>query len=158
MSARPVRLGWAAVLATVLGVGVPAPAVAQSADMNFFLALRGPARGADRPVLEVSDEHCASLAYAQGYGHLTWRAYLDGPGERARDRIGTGPWYNYYGVLIAESVAQLHSDDNNLWQESAVTETGATAPEGAIGWPWGSELDGSDFKREGPFLCFGLPG
>ena len=107
------------------------PVVAQPApEMSFFLALTGPARGADRPALQVSDEHCTQLAYAQGFGHLTWRAYLDGPGERARDRIGPGPWHNYYGVSIAESVAQLHSDDNNLWQESAVTVTGETAPAG----------------------------
>ena len=140
------------------------PVRAQAAEMSFFLVLEGPARGADRPTLQVSDEHCHDLAYARGFGHLTWRAYLDGRADegegdqRARDRIGTGPWYNYHGVLIAESVAQLHSDDSNLWHESAVTVTGETAPEGAIELPWGSELDGSDFTRAGPFLCFGLPG
>lgn len=135
------------------------PLSAQPApEMSFFLALEGPTRGADRPILEVSDEHCGTLAYAQGFGHLRWRAYLDGGGQRARDRIGNGPWHNYYGVLIAESVEQLHSDDNNLWRESAVTVTGETAPEGAVELPWGSELDGGDFAREGPFLCFGAPG
>lgn len=131
--------------------------------MNFFLALKGPTWGADRPALEVSDAQCRDLAYVQGYGHLTWHAYLDGSAaegegdEIARDRIGTGPWYNYYGVLIAENLEQLHSDDNNLWSESAVTVTGETAPEGTLEIPWGSELDGGDFSREGPFLCFGLP-
>jgi hypothetical protein len=139
------------------------PAEAQSPLMNFFLALRGPAR-ADRLELEVSDTHCRDLAYAQGFGHLTWRAYLDGsPGVgqghiKARDRIGQGPWYNYHGVLIAENLAQLHSDENNLWHESAVTVTGELAPRGAIEIPWGSELDGSDFSRRGPFFCFGIPG
>jgi len=153
-----------AVLTTTACLGGAAPLAAQSPDMNFFLAITGPSRGADRPALEVSDEHCHDLAYAQGYGHLRWRAYLDGSaadgegGQKARDRIGNGPWYNYYGVVIAESLAQLHSDDNNLWRESAVTVTGDLAPEGSIEFPWGSELDGSDFTREGPFLCFGLPG
>lgn len=148
-----------AALAAGLCVATASPLSGQPApEMSFFLALEGPTRGADRPILEVSDEHCGALAYAQGFGHLTWRAYLNGDGQRARDRIGSGPWYNYFGVLIAESVAQLHSDDNNLWQESAVTATGETAPAGAIEFPWGSELDGGDFTREGPFLCFGVPG
>jgi len=154
----------AALLAAAMSVCPAAPLAAQSPDMNFFLALTGPARGADRPALEVSDAHCYDLAYAQGYGHLRWRAYLDGSpadgegGQRARDRIGTGPWFNYLGVLIAESLEQLHSDENNLWHESAVTVTGELAPEGAVELPWGSELDGGDFGRGGPFLCFGLQG
>jgi hypothetical protein len=153
----PYRLLTRALMAAAVSAGAQPLAAQPSPDMSFFLALVGPARGADRPVLEVSDEHCAQLAYTQGFGHLKWRAYLDGPGERARDRIGSGPWYNYHGVPIAESVAQLHSDDNNLWHESAVTVTGETAPPGAIELPWGSELDGSDFTRAGPFLCFGAP-
>ena len=152
------RLMLPALLVVAVFTGGAESLAAQPApEMSFFLALTGPTRGADRPALEVSDEHCTQLAYAQGFGHLTWRAYLDGPGQRARDRIGDGPWHNYYGVLIAESLAQLHSDENNLWQESAVTVTGETAPAGAVELPWGSELDGSDFDREGPFLCFGVP-
>ena len=143
--------------AAVSAAGAPPLAAQPAPEMSFFLALTGPTRGADRPGLEASDAHCTQLAYAQGFGHLDWRAYLDGPGEPARDRIGSGPWHNYHGVLIAESVAQLHSDENNLWQESAVTVTGETAPAGAIDFPWGSELDGGDFTREGPFLCFGVP-
>jgi hypothetical protein len=154
----------ASFLALALTFGVATPATAQSPDMSFFLALRGPTRGADRPTLAVSDAHCHDLAYARGYGHLTWRAYLDGKaaegegGQLARDRIGGGPWHNFHGVVIAESLAELHSDENNLWQESALTVTGETAPAGAVEFPWGSELDGGDFTREGPFLCFGVPG
>jgi hypothetical protein len=153
----------AALLAALGSLAAMEPAAAQSLEMNFFLALPA-TRGSDRQELEVADTHCRSLAYAQGFGHLTWRAYLDGSpaaGQgniKARDRIGTGPWYNYHGVLIAESLAQLHSDDNNLWHESAVTVTGELAPLGTIDFPWGSELDGSDFSRQGPFLCFGIPG
>lgn len=154
----------AAALVAVLAAVGRAPVAAQDPRMNFFLALEGPTWGADRPTLEVSDRHCYDLAYARGFGHLTWRAYLDGRreegegGQVARQRIGSGPWFNYYGVLIAESVAQLHSDDNNLWEESAVTVTGEAAPAGKITFPWGSELDGGDFSRQGPFMCFGLPG
>ena len=140
------------------------PLSGQSPDMNFFLAVEGATWGADRAAVEVSDTHCHDLAYPQGYGHLTWRAYLtgasaDGEGDEiARERIGEGPWYNYYGVLIADDVSQLHSDENNLWLESAVTILGETAPAGLLEIPLGSQLDGGRFARDGPFLCFGLPG
>jgi hypothetical protein len=43
----------------------------------------------------------------------------------ARDRIGAGPWYNAKGVKVAESVADLHSDRNQLSKENSLTETGA---------------------------------
>ena len=59
--------------------------------------------------------------------------------------------------MIAEDVAQLHSDDNNLWLQSAVTVRGQTAPEGVLEIPMGSQLDGGDFSRDGPFFCVGLP-
>lgn len=142
----------------------PLPGLAQSPDMNFFVAVEGASWGADQPALEVSDTQCTDLGYAQGYGHLTWRAYLngtaaDGEGDQvARNRIGQGPWFNYYGVLIAEDLAQLHSDDNNLWSESAVTVVGEYPPEGSLEIPTGSQLDGSLFTRAGPFFCFGVPG
>ena len=139
------------------------PLSAQSFEMNFFVAIEGPTWGADRGAIEVSDSHCHDLGYAQGYGHLTWRAYLtgiasDGEGDQvARARIGRGPWYNFYGVEIAKDLDQLHSDENNLWAQSAVTVTGEIAPEGVLEIPWGSQLDGGEFSREGPLLCFGVP-
>lgn len=134
----------------------PAPLAAQAANMNFFLALTGPNYGANQPGPLVADQVCSTTAYPLGYGHLTWRAYLSEGSIVARDRIGTGPWYNYYGVVIAENLEQLHSDQNNLWAESAVTLTGETAPAGFT-IPPGSQLDGGDFTRAGPFFCFGVP-
>jgi hypothetical protein len=143
----PLALGTAALL--------PATLAAQAANMNFFLAPSGPTWGANQSALAVGDQHCGVLAYPLGLGHLTWRVYLTEGSEQARDRIGTGPWYNYYGALIAENVAQLHSDDNNLWTESAVTVTGDAPPAGFV-IPLGSQLDGADFTRQGPFFCFGI--
>ena len=140
-----------------------APLEAQSASpqMNFFLVPAGPSYGGNQPALRVSDDYCGTLAYPQGFGHLQWKAYLDGTaadgeaGQVARTRIGPGPFYNFYGVLIAETVAQLHSDDNNLWSESAVTVTGEAGPANFT-IPPGSQLDGTDFTRRGPFFCFGV--
>lgn len=135
----------------------PSPLAAQEANqqMNFFLAPTGPTFGANQPALVVADQHCATLAYPAGFGHLTWRAYLTDGSQQARTRIGPGPWYNYYGVLIAENLAQLHSDQNNLWAESAVTVTGEYGPT-ELTIPPGSQLDGGDFTRAGPFFCFGV--
>ena len=123
--------------------------------MNFFVAPTGPNVLPGRAALPLADQLCGTLAYAQGFGHLQWRAYLNEGSQVARNRIGSGPWYNYYGVPIAENLAQLHSDDNNLWAESAVTVTGEYAPQGFV-IPLGSQLDGGDFTVRGPFLCFGV--
>jgi hypothetical protein len=150
------RIRWTA-LAALTALAAPVGASAQaSPQMNFFVASQNAAFGADQPAVVVADQVCATLGYGAGIGNLTWKAYLSDSRERARDRIGPGPWYNYYGVLIAESLDQLHSDENNLWEESAVTEAGDYAPEGLV-IPKGSELDGSLYTRAGPFFCFGLP-
>jgi hypothetical protein len=68
------------------------------------------------------------LAAAAGAGNKTWRAYLSLTHPaltiNARDRIGTGPWYNQKGVLIARNVEELHSDSNNITGATALTEKG----------------------------------
>src|SRR5205085_10330133 len=47
----------------------------------------------------------------------------------ARDRIGTGPWYNSRGQMVAKDVADLHGDNieaarlgNNLTKATIFTE------------------------------------
>ena len=48
-----------------------------------------------------------------------------GPGAvNARDRVGSGPWANAKGVVIAKDVAELHGA-NNLTKQTALTEKGA---------------------------------
>ena len=150
------RVGAGVALWAVALAPVPLAAQNPSPDMNFFLVATGPTFGANQPAQLVADSHCTTLAYPAGLAHLTWRAYLTEGSQVARNRIGSGPWYNYYGVPIAENLAQLHSDDNNLWTESAVTVSGEAAPAGFT-IPPGSQLDGGDFTRAGPFFCFGVP-
>ncbi|HZT54916.1 MAG TPA: hypothetical protein VFA35_01730, partial [Burkholderiaceae bacterium] len=41
----------------------------------------------------------------------------------ARDRIGTGPWRNAKGVVVANNVTELHGT-NNLSKQTALTERG----------------------------------
>jgi hypothetical protein len=45
------------------------------------------------------------------------------PGVNARDRIGPGPWRNAKGVVIAQSVTELHGV-NNINKQTALTEKG----------------------------------
>ena len=96
--------------------------------MTFFVASRGLGRGGDLGGLSGADAHCQSLAQAEGAGDHMWRAYLstsaaDGQSAvNARDRIGKGPWYNAEGLLIAANLDELHSDNNKISKETAVTE------------------------------------
>lgn len=96
-------------------------------DMSFFITSHGPGNGADLGGLEGADAHCQSLAEEAGSSGKTWRAYLStqmNGGNNARDRIGSGPWYNAKGVEVASSVDDLHSDNNKLNKENSLTEWG----------------------------------
>ena len=103
------------------------PVSAQNADpkMSFFIVSSGPGSGADLGGLAGADGRCQMLARAVGAGNRTWRAYLsatasDGqPAVNARDRIGSGPWFNAKGVQIASDVDDLHSDKQQLDQGDA---------------------------------------
>ena len=115
-------LGGLAVLA--LGVGV---ALAQApANMSFFVTSANPGKGGNLGGLAGADAHCQSLAQAVGAGGKTWRAYLSTDAVNAKDRIGSGPWNNVKGELIAQNVADLHSANNKLTGATALTEKGAS--------------------------------
>jgi len=107
-----------------------APAQAQSADTSFFLTSNGIGNGGNLGGLAGADNHCQTLAQAAGAGAKTWRAYLstqaaDGaPAVNARDRIGKGPWKNAKGAVVAKDVADLHSANNNLTKQTALSEKG----------------------------------
>ena len=106
-----------------------APASAQNT-MSFFITSAGPGDGAKLGGLAGADAHCRQLADASGVTGKTWRAYLSAkaeggqPAVHAKDRIGTGPWYNQKGVMVAQSVADLHSENNKLGKENSLTEKG----------------------------------
>ena len=100
-----------------------------SGGMGFFVSSTGSGKGADLGGLAGADRLCSSLATAAGAGSRTWRAYLStqagpsGTGVNARDRIGTGPWRNAKGVVVAQNVTELHGN-NNLTKQTALTEKG----------------------------------
>ena len=98
--------------------------------ISFFVTSKSGPDGGNFGGLAGADQHCQTLAAAVGAGHRTWRAYLStnaangGTVVNARDRIGTGPWQNAKGVLVATSVADLHSANSNVNKQTAITETG----------------------------------
>ncbi len=112
---------------------------AQSAgeEMSFFITSTSSGDGANYGGLEGADAHCNALAAAAG-STRSWAAYhsaamviemVDGArkitdGINARDRIGSGPWHNAKGVLIASDVEELHSDANNINLETGLDENG----------------------------------
>jgi len=125
---KPVLVTSAAVALLALAGGVPA----QQSDMTFFVTSVGSGKGADYGGLEGADKHCQTLAAAAGAGGKTWRAYLSTQAPKlndpnfvnARDRIGSGPWQNAKGVVIAKSVEDLHSSNNNVTKQTALDEKG----------------------------------
>lgn len=156
----------------------PAPQVAApqaqakpTEPLGFFVTSVGAGNGADLGGLTGADAHCQKLAAAAGAGNKTWHAYLSTqaangqPTVNARDRIGTGPWYNARGVKVAKDVADLHGDElasarfgNNLSRTTALTEKNEPV-KGAGDKPnehdilTGSQTDGRAFSDAADHTC-----
>ena len=108
---------------------------ASTGSMSFFITSSGSGNGGDLGGLSGADALCQRLAAGAGAGAKTWRAYLSVPptmpsannpgvaSVNARDRIGTGPWFNAKGALIARNVDRLHSR-NNISKDTALDENG----------------------------------
>ena len=96
--------------------------------VGFFITSSTGGTG-DLGGLAGADKRCQTLAAAAGAGNRMWRAYLStngAGGVNARDRIGNGPWYNVKGQLIAQNLAELHSDKANINNDTALDEQGRT--------------------------------
>jgi hypothetical protein len=152
-----------AVFVALLTLGFNVNAQAQPSDMTFFVTSTGSGKGADFGGLAGADKHCQSLAAAAGAGSRTWHAYLSAapgqgsPAVNARDRIGSGPWKNAKGVVIAQNVAELHGA-NNLNKQTALSEKGDTI-NGRGDTPnkhdilTGSQSDGTAYKDSDDYTC-----
>jgi hypothetical protein len=147
-------------LVTSCATPVPTP----ENQFSFFITSAGSGDGANLGGLTGADRICQALAQAVGAGSRRWRAYLSAsarpgtPAVNARERIGSGPWYNAKGVPVAMSVADLHSDRNQLNKENSLTETGALV-NGRGDTPnvhdilTGSQADGKAFAGEADRTC-----
>jgi hypothetical protein len=155
-----------AILGTLLALGAGSAAAQnpQTPRTSFFITSVGPGNGADLGGLAGADRHCTMLADAAGVRGRTWRAYLSTqpsegqPAVNARDRIGSGPWYNARGVLIAENVADLHGDNSKWTKETALNEKGEVV-KGRGDSPnmhdilTGSRLDGTAYAADSDATC-----
>ena len=136
----------------------------QDNTLSFFITSVGSGDGANLGGLAGADAHCAALATAVGAGGKTWSAYLSThakggqPAINARDRIGSGPWYNARGVMIAANVDQLHSEAALTGKEGSLTESGAMV-NGRGDTPnkhdilTGSQRDGTAFPADSDLTC-----
>ena len=103
-------------------------AQAQEHPMGFFVTSIGLGDGANLGGLDGADAHCDALATAARIEGRTWRAYLGTQeggkrGVSARYRIGSGPWYNAHGELVASDLDELHLSPNII-KRTAVDENG----------------------------------
>ena len=93
-------------------------------DMSFFITSINPGSGGNLGGLVGADAYCSTLAQSAGVQGKTWRAYLSTSQVNARDRIGSGPWQNAEGVVVATSVNNLLSANNQLNKDTALNENG----------------------------------
>ena len=84
--------------------------------MSFFVTSTRSTTG-DLGGLSGADRRCQELGAAAGFGAKAWRAYLSVERDaangnqptHARDRIGSGPWFNANGVMVAAGLNDLHT-------------------------------------------------
>ncbi len=113
--------------------------------MSFFATSVGSGEaGGDLGGLDGADATCQMLADAVGQGACTWHAYLSTSTEDARDRIGTGPWENAMGDVVADSVEALHTDGlPNGMPQLVLDENGVEVPGNQHDILTGSQEDGT---------------
>lgn len=127
------KLALIALPVTIGTIACAWPLAAQPQDdappppMSFFITSVGLGDGGNLGGLAGADAHCQALAETVGAGDLVWRAYLSTQGDgavNARDRIGTGPWANANGIVMATNVESLHYDNSNFTYEFILDENG----------------------------------
>jgi hypothetical protein len=112
-------LGAVAALGIVGGVSnqsIAAESAQANPDTSFFVTSTG-SKTANLGGLRGADKICQQLASAVGLGSKTWHAYLSAEHDPdngnkptdARSRIGTGPWSNSKGVVVAKNLDELHA-------------------------------------------------
>jgi hypothetical protein len=129
-------------------LGALAPqAWAQDSTMSFFITGSAVGQGGNLGGLSGADAHCQKLADSVGAGTgKAWRAYLStqSPVVNARDRIGTGPWFNANKVMIAANLTALHDSSNRttISASKGLTHRGATVASGVHDIMTGTKYNG----------------
>lgn len=113
-----------------------APVPAAATRMTFFVSSRAVDQGGRLGGLAGADRFCQDLAKAAGASDRTWRAYLSTsykgqPAVNAGDRIGSGPWHNAAGELVARGPLDLHHR-TRLAESVFRTERGEAVAAGTV--------------------------
>ena len=165
LSHRTVLLASSIVLTSVVAgcAGRMPGSAASSNPMTFFVTSAGSGKGANLGGINGADQICQNLASSVGAGGQKWRAYLSTSANgmaaavNARDRIGSGPWQNAKGVVVAKDVETLHGG-NLINKDTALTEKGTTV-NGRTDKPnthdilTGSQPDGRAFSGDKDMTC-----
>jgi hypothetical protein len=167
MKNKQTLMAGTAIVGAVALTGLSVMAQQQSdetPEMGVFLTSVGTGDGANLGGLTGADAHCQSLADAVGSGGRTWRAYLSTQGAdavNARDRIGSGPWANVNGLVMATSVESLHYDNSTFNWEHTLDENGDQFVSRIDGDPdssahdvlTGSKIDGTAYPSGDDQTC-----
>ena len=126
--------------------------------MSFFVTSVGLGDGANLGGIGGADYHCQQLAEAVGspkafYAYLSTRPGNGTTTLHPRDRIGTGPWYNAKGALVARNVADLH-EGGAFTGQVALTEKGEMVATRDI--LTGSQPDGTAYTDDMDHTCNGF--
>jgi hypothetical protein len=126
--------------------------------LSFFVTSVPLGDGGNLGGLTGADAHCQQLADAVTGRKRIWHAYLsvsaEGTGQaavNARDRIGSGPWFNAQGIQMAASVDDLHGPGNKLGGRTSLDELGNFIGAGVHDILTGSNPDGT--LAEGDTTC-----
>lgn len=148
----------------------PRPQPPPRMPMSFFVTSVGLGKGGDLGGIAGADAHCQALAAAAG-STKSWHAYLSTqarpgqPAVNARDRIGSGPWYNSKSGIMAADLNELHGDTlesaqqgNGMWKLSLLNEKGQIIPGEADNGNvhdilTGSTTDGRAFTDNAEHTC-----
>ena len=116
--------------------------------MSFFVTSTGSgAMGGNLGGLTGADAKCEMLAAAVGAGGKGWKAYLSTnmPAVSAKDRIGTGPWRNQRGQMVAANVTALLA---GFAANLVLDEKGGTVPGQEHDILTGTAVDGTPFPNQ----------
>lgn len=143
--------GWLGVCAGwTLLAGLPVGAQTVDSSLSFFITGSSIGQGGNLGGLAGADAHCQKLADSVGAGGKTWRAYLSAQASggsaavNARDRIGTGPWFNANRVQVAANLTELHDTGNTTTVTAAkgLTHRGTTVASNRHDIMTGSRFNG----------------
>jgi hypothetical protein len=110
------RVFVCAVLTALMGGCDDMPPAPSGPSVSFFVTSETSTTG-NLGGLAGADATCQRLATSAGYGSRQWRAYLsverdpanNNQPTHAKDRIGSGPWYNTALALVANNLTELHA-------------------------------------------------